>query len=54
MLIGLGVILLVFWLLAKFVWNVASFGIHVLLLAAVVAMVFHFVKGGGLGAKRGA
>ena len=53
MLIGLGIILLVLWLVAKFVWNVASFGIHFLLLAAVVAMVFHFVKGGGLTTKRG-
>jgi hypothetical protein len=46
MLIGLGILLLVVWLLAKFMWNVASVGVHVLLVAAVVAMIFHFVKGG--------
>ena len=53
MLIGLGIILLICWLLAKFVWNVASMGIHVLLVVAVVAMIVHFVKGGGLKRSRG-
>lgn len=43
--IGLGIVLLAFWLLAKFVWNVASFGIHILLVAAVVAAIAHFVRG---------
>ncbi len=46
MLIGLGILLLVIWLLTKFVWNIASVGVHVLLVAAVIAMIFHFVKGG--------
>ncbi len=46
MLIGLGILLLVFWLLAKFVWNVASMGIHILLVVGVIAMIVHFVKGG--------
>lgn len=41
-----------FWVLAKFVWNVASFGIHILLVVAVVAMIVHFVRGGGLSRRR--
>ena len=53
MLIGLGILLLVFWLLAKFVWNVASFGIHILLVVAVIAAVLHFVRG-GISRSRGA
>jgi hypothetical protein len=54
MLIGLGILLVIFWLLAKFVWNIASMGIHVLLVVAVVAMIIHFVKGGGLKTGRAA
>ena len=50
MLIGLGILLLVFWVLAKFVWNVASFGIHILLVVAVVAMIVHFIRGRAAGA----
>lgn len=46
MLIGLGILLLVLWLAAKFVWNVASVGIHILLVVAVIAAVAHFVRGG--------
>lgn len=50
MLIALGILLVVGWLLLKLVWNVAAFGIHVLLIAAVVAVIVHFVRarsGGG-------
>ena len=46
MLIGLGILLLVLWLLSKFVWGVASMGVHLLLVVAVAAVIFHFVKGG--------
>jgi len=52
MLIGLGILLLVIWLLSKFVWNVASMGVHILLVVAVIAMIAHFVKG-GFGRSRG-
>ncbi|HEU5057149.1 MAG TPA: hypothetical protein VFU21_11515 [Kofleriaceae bacterium] len=39
----LGVLLLVGWLLLKLVWNVAAFGVHFLLAAALVAVIVHFV-----------
>ena len=39
----LGVLFLVGWLLLKLVWNVAAFGIHFLLGAALVALIVHFV-----------
>ena len=45
MLIGLGIILLIVWGLSKFVWNVASMGVHLLLVVAVIAMIAHFVRG---------
>jgi hypothetical protein len=45
MLIVLGIIFLVGWLLLKLVWNVAAFGVHLLLAAAVIAVVVHFVRG---------
>ena len=49
----LGIILVVGWLLLKLVWNVAAFGVHLLLIAAVAALVFHFVRGrfGGRGSS---
>ncbi len=37
--------MLVAWMLAKFVWNVASFGIHLLLIVGAIAFVWHFLKG---------
>jgi hypothetical protein len=43
--IALGILLFVGWLLAKVVWNVAAFGVHFLLIAAVIALVLHFVLG---------
>ncbi|HEY4058763.1 MAG TPA: hypothetical protein VGM39_19250 [Kofleriaceae bacterium] len=46
MMVILGILFLVAWLMAKFVWGVASMGIHLLLLAAIVAVVFHFVRSG--------
>lgn len=46
MLIALAVILAIAWILGFTVWNVASFAIHILLLAAVVSLVLHFVRGG--------
>lgn len=40
--IVLGILFLVGWLLLKLVWNVAAFGVHVLLAVAVVALIVHF------------
>lgn len=41
----LGIVLVVGWLMLKLVWNVAAFGVHLLLIAAVIALVVHFVRG---------
>ncbi len=41
----LGILLLMGWLGLKLVWNVASFGVHLLLIAAVIAVVVHFLRG---------
>ncbi len=41
----LGILLVVGWLLLKLVWNVAAFGLHLLLVAAAIAIVVHFVRG---------
>ena len=40
----LGILLLMGWLGLKLVWNVASFGVHLLLIAAVIAVVVHFLR----------
>lgn len=45
MLIALAVILAIAWILGFTVYHVASFAIHILLLAAVVSLVLHFVRG---------
>ncbi len=41
------------WLLLKLVWGVASFAVHLLLIAAVIAIVVHFVTRGLGGGSRG-
>ena len=41
----LGILFVVGWLLLKLVWNVAAFGVHLLLAAAVVVLIVHFVAG---------
>jgi hypothetical protein len=40
------VLLLIGWLLGWVAFHVASFGIHVLLILAVIALILHFVRGG--------
>jgi hypothetical protein len=44
MLLILGILFVVGWLLLKLVWNVAAFGVHFLLAAAVIAIIIHFVR----------
>jgi hypothetical protein len=46
MLIVLFVILLVLWILGWTVMHVSSFLIHLLLIAAVISIILHFVRGG--------
>ncbi len=43
--IVIGAILVIGWLMLKLVWGVASLAVHVLLAAAAVALVVHFVRG---------
>lgn len=43
--IALGILLLALWLLAKFVWGVASMGIHLLLVVGAIALIAHFARG---------
>lgn len=43
--IAVGIFFVVGWLLLKLVWNVASFAVHFLLAAALLAVVVHFVRG---------
>jgi hypothetical protein len=45
MLLWLAVLLAVAWVLGFGVYHVASAGIHILLILAVVAVVLHFVRG---------
>jgi hypothetical protein len=46
MLLLLFVILIVAWLLGFLVMHVSSFLIHLLLIAAVISIILHFVRGG--------
>ena len=43
--IALGIVVLLLWLGLKLVWNVASFGVHLLLIAAAAFVVIHFLRG---------
>ncbi len=45
MLIALAIILAIAWILSFTIYHVASFAIHILILAAVVSLVLHFVRG---------
>jgi hypothetical protein len=49
--IALGIVLLVGWLLLKLAWNVATAGVHVLLVLAIIAVAVHFIR--GVGRRRG-
>jgi hypothetical protein len=43
--LALGLILIVCWLLAMFVFKITKGVIHLVLLLAIVAIVIHFVSG---------
>ena len=45
MFLGLAGLLLLIWVLSFVVFHVAFFGIHILIILAVVAVVFHFLRG---------
>ncbi len=44
--VALAIILVIAWILGFAVYHVASFAIHVLLLAAIVSLVLHFFARG--------
>ncbi len=43
--LGLFVVLLVVWALSWIVWHIASGLIHLLLIVAIVALIFHLLQG---------
>ena len=47
MFLTIAIILLVLWALGFFIFPVAGGLVHVLLIIAVIAIVWHFVKGRG-------
>jgi hypothetical protein len=46
MFIILALILGIAWLLGFTLFHAAGFAIHVLLIAAVISLIFHFLRGG--------
>ena len=45
MLATIALILIVLWLLGLFAFHVTGFVIHLLLIAGVIALILHFVRG---------
>jgi hypothetical protein len=45
MFLAIGLLLLLLWLGGFFVFHVTAFFIHILLMLAVVAIIFHFMRG---------
>lgn len=45
MFLGLGILLLVLWILGFAVFHVTAFAIHILVILAVISIVFHFLRG---------
>ncbi len=45
MFIGLGVTLLIIWVLCFLVFHISAFAIHLLILFAVISFIFHFIRG---------
>jgi hypothetical protein len=45
MLATIALILIVLWLLGLFAFKVTGFVIHLLLIAGVIALILHFVRG---------
>ena len=46
MILAIAAVLLVLWLLGVLAFHVTAFAIHLLLIAAVIAVIAHFVVGG--------
>ncbi len=41
----IGIVLAVAWVLGFTVFHVASFGIHILIVLAIISIIFHFLRG---------
>jgi len=41
----IGIVLVVLWLGGFFMFHLAGFAIHILLILAVISIVFHFLRG---------
>lgn len=52
MLLALAVILAIAWIFGFVVFHVSSFAIHLLLVAAVIGVIMHLVRGVGGGGRR--
>ena len=46
MILAIAAVLVVLWLLGFLAFHVTAFAIHLLLIAAVIAVIAHFVVGG--------
>ncbi len=45
MFLWLAGILVLIWILGFVLFHIAAFGIHILIILAVVAIIFHFLRG---------
>ena len=45
MFLGLGVVLLILWILGFVVFHVSAFAIHILIVLAIISVIFHFLRG---------
>jgi hypothetical protein len=52
MILVIAAVLVVLWLLGLLAFHVTAFAIHLLLIAAVIAVIAHFVIGGRSGRTR--
>jgi hypothetical protein len=52
MILILAAVLVILWLLGFLAFHVTAFAIHLLLIAAVIAVIAHFVVGGRTGRTR--
>ncbi len=45
MLLGLAVLLVLAWVFVFFVFKVTMVGVHLLLIVALIAIIYHFLRG---------
>ena len=47
MFLGIAIVVLILWALGFFIFPIAGGLIHILLIIAIIAIIWHFVKGRG-------